>query len=240
MAIHLAVDATSAAATRLREWLQRARLAPGTKLPSERHLASQLGVSRTTVRSALSLLANDGLLVCHPKRGWFVPQQFIGEPPNELQSFTEMARSLGVRPGSRVLELTERGATLDESVHLRIAPGADVYALHRVRTMDDVPISIDRSVINAALCPGIRARDIEDASLYDLLETRFDLRILRSDYLLQASAADADTARLLLMTPGAPVLIGNDIVIAEPDRPLMISHSFYRGDRYRFRTSLYR
>ena len=82
--------------------------------------------------------------------------------------------------------------------------------------------------------------DIQDASLYDLLESRFGIKIVRSDYLLQAAAADVETSRLLLMSPGAPVLIGKDTVICEPERPLMISTSFYRGDRYQFRTSLFR
>lgn len=240
MSFFAAVDATTGAAQQLREWLQRKHLPPGTRLPSERLLAQQLGVSRTTIRSALNLLAAEELLVCQAKRGWFVPQQFVGEPPNELLSFTEMATSLGLKPGSIVLELAERGATLEESSQLRIAPGADVYVLQRVRTLDEVPISVDFSVITASLCPGIRMADIQDASLYDLLESRFGIKIVRSDYLLQAAAADVETSRLLLMSPGAPVLIGKDTVICEPERPLMISTSFYRGDRYQFRTSLFR
>jgi GntR family transcriptional regulator len=226
--------------TQIRERLRRGKYSPGSKLPPERQLALDLSVSRSTIRTGLQNLAEEGLLLCSAKRGWFVPQKVVGEPAHVLQSFTQMAETLGLRPGSKVIWFRERSATFDEANTLGIAPGSIVYNFERVRTMDEVPIAVDRTVINAQYCQGLQSSDLADASLYTLLETRFGVSILRSDYSLQAQTADQETAALLGISTSAPVLVGEDTVIGERNGPLMLSQITYRGDAYRFRTSLYR
>src|SRR5690349_17837618 len=70
-------------------------LAPGAQLLSERDLCKQFGVSRVTVRRALSELRDRGQIESDTARGWFVQAPSLGEP-NALMSFTEMAKSRGL------------------------------------------------------------------------------------------------------------------------------------------------
>src|SRR5262245_61552618 len=93
--------------------LHRGVFPPGSRLPGERELSVLLGVSRTTLRQALATLEAGGRVTRSAQRGWFVAPQTFGEPPSTLVSFTEMARSRGLTPVTRVLVQRRRPATLD-------------------------------------------------------------------------------------------------------------------------------
>src|SRR5262245_47670772 len=118
---------------RLADDIDRDRRPPGSRLPPERALAEHFGVSRATLRRALDELARDGRVERVPG-GWAVAPRVVGEPPNELMSFSEMAASRGLTPGGRVLERSTRSASIDEADALGLAPGAPLFVLERLRT----------------------------------------------------------------------------------------------------------
>lgn len=149
---------------RLAEALRRGVYPDGTRLPGERALATQFGISRSTLRQALGRLAKEKQLDRHAQRGWFVPQRVVGEPPSVLQSFTEMARARGMRPTSHILSARRRGATLEEAERLMTAPSADLLEIRRVRAMDLVPICLDTTVLVGARVESLRGLDLEDRS----------------------------------------------------------------------------
>lgn len=233
-------SAVDEAYARLADALRREAFRPGERLPGERELASRLGVSRTTLRQALGLLADEGKLRRSAQRGWFVPPQLMGEPPSVLQSFTEMAEARGLRATSHILEQVERAATLEEASRLRIAPSAPVLVVRRVRGMDDVPICLDTTVLNAARVSALRAASLEDRSLYEALSSLCGIVVARSSYAVQAEAADDQVASLLDISTGSPVLVGHEVTYDTDQVPVLLSTTVYRGDAYRFEADLYR
>src|SRR3954469_4963089 len=92
--------------------IESGALRPGDRLPSERSLCDQLGVSRATVRRAVEELTADGLVEARG-RGSFVHDDAVMEPPNTLMSLNEVARSRGLDPTSVVLRAEVRAATID-------------------------------------------------------------------------------------------------------------------------------
>src|SRR5712691_2228269 len=92
----------------------RGAVVPGDRLPGERELCRSFGVSRVTVRRALAELRDQGMIEPDGPRGWFVLSASLGEP-NALMSFSEMARSRGLTPTSRVVVAEVRPATIDEA-----------------------------------------------------------------------------------------------------------------------------
>src|ERR1700712_651137 len=110
----------------LADALRHGVFAPGARLPAERTLAAQFGVSRMTLRNALHRLADEGVLESVLGSGWFVAPQGVGEPPSVLQTFTEMATARGLRPTSHVVTQRVRPASLVEADQLRTAPAAGV------------------------------------------------------------------------------------------------------------------
>src|SRR5262249_61088413 len=93
--------------------------------PPERGLAEHFGVSRVTLRRALTELESSGLIARISPRGWAVAGSRIGEPPNVLMSFSEMARSPGLRPGARMISSRLRPAPIAAADTLGPAPGAE-------------------------------------------------------------------------------------------------------------------
>lgn len=219
--------------------LMHDRRPPGWRLPSERALAEHFGVSRVTLRRAMQELERDGVLE-RDGRGWTVAGPRIGEPPNELMSFSEMAAARGLRPAARVLGARFRPATLDESDVLGIAPGAVVFELARVRSMDDVPILFDRSLIPRSLVPGIEGTDFGSASLYETLENRYGLRPARARFSVEAVPADDADAQALEVEVGQPLLRCLQVTEDPNGRVIESCEMRYRGDRYRFRATLVR
>ncbi|HEY7401049.1 MAG TPA: GntR family transcriptional regulator [Actinomycetota bacterium] len=219
--------------------IERDRRPAGSRLPPERALAEHFGVSRVTLRRALEELARVGIVARSGSR-WVVASPAIGEPPNVLMSFSEMAASRGLRPGARVLERQVRPATIEEAEALGLAPGAPLLELERLRSMDDVPIMIDRTRIPLSLAPGLDDLDLESTSLYVVLEDRFGLRPSRARFTVDAIAADPRRAKLLGLEPGQPLLRCQQQTEDESGRPIELCEMVYRGDRYRFHATLQR
>jgi GntR family transcriptional regulator len=225
---------------KLSDLVRRSSFPPGSRLPGERELATRLGVSRSTLRKALDLLEERGVLDRSPKRGWFVPPNVVGEPPSTLQSFSEMARARGLVPGAKILSARERPAAFEEAGTLRIAPAASVLELSRLRTLDGVPVCVDVSVIVLAKVPLLASTDMTDRSLYETIEELSDVRIERSSYTVRADACDQPLADLLRIQPGAPILIGEEVTYLTDGSPILTGTMSYRADAYRFQADLFR
>ncbi len=219
--------------------LQRGVYPAGSRLPGERVLAEQVKVSRSTLRLALTRLAEEGSLVPSAQRGWFVPHIVLGEPPSTLESFTEMARSRGLRATSRVLSQQVRGSSFAEAQHLKVAPAAPVLELVRLRGMDGVPITVETAVLPVRRVEWLPGTDLADTSLYEVLEAH-GLQLHRSSYTVQAMNADERQAHLLELAVGAAVLVAQDITYTIDRQPIMATVNYYRGDAYRFTADLFR
>ena len=223
----------------LAEEIARGRRSPGSRLPPERALAEHFGVSRVTLRRALGELERIGVVTRRPG-GWEVTPAAIGEPPNALMSFSEMAASRGLTPGARVLDRHVRPATIDEADALGLAPGAPLFELERLRSMDGVPILVDRTRIPLSLAPGLDREELLEGSLYGVLEQRYGIRPARAHFTVEAIAADERRAALLGLDPGGPLLRCQQQTEDETGRPIELCEMVYRGDRYRFRATLVR
>ena len=220
--------------------LHRGVFTPGSRLPGERDLAGRLGVSRSTLRQALGRLAEQGALERSSQRGWFVPDRVMGEPPSTLQSFTEMAHARGLTPRSRVLSRSERSATFEEAGRLRIPPAARVLEVRRLRSLDEVPVCVDTNIVVLGQAPGLAEVDLTDRSLYATLEQTCGVGIARSAYSVRADACSEETAALLGIEPGSPVLVGEETTYAVDGTPVLCGVMCYRADAYRFHADLFR
>ena len=211
-------------------------LKPGMRLPPERELCEQLGISRVTLRKALTKLVEDGLVSASHGRGWYVASTSTSkEWPNSLESFSETARRMGLTASSRILRAEVIPATLDEAEEFHVAPGSPLFHLDRVRALNGVPTAIDYTRIPYEYVPGFLEKDFTSGSLYEELENA-GVAPARADSTIEARAADQYAAEHLDIGIGKPLLVMNQRVMDATGRPLLSSKIQYSGERYRLRT----
>ncbi len=214
---------------------------PDTRLPSERDLAEQFGVSRLTVKKAISDLLQSGQVYVQIGKGTYVSRAKIDQSLDSLTSFSEDMGQRHQLPGSRVLEAREIQASVEEARNLRVAPGMPLYFLRRVRLADDLPMAIESCRLVAAVCPGLLAgHDYERESLYQVLRNGYGIRLTYAEQSIEARLASVDEAHLLQIEVRAPILAISRVTYTDSDQPVEYTVSAYCGTRYKFQAILRR
>lgn len=216
--------------------IARGDLPPGQQLPTERQLVTEFGVSRVTVRRAIALLSEDGLVNAIQGRGTYVASELLAEPPNALLSFHDMVAGDRVVVGAEPLRADVRPATLREAEWFGIAPGAELFELERLRTLDGLPVAIDSNLLPLMLDPQLPELSWADQSLYSRLAEVGHAPVV-ADFGVEAKAADPRAATLLGTVVGSPLLVVESESREADGRAVVAGVTTYRGDRYRFRST---
>jgi len=215
-------------ASTIRGLIETGVLRGSEALPSERDLAKATGFSRITVRNAIEDLFREGLLSRRRGAGTFVSPQ-IDQPLSILVGFTEDMKRRGAASKSIVLEKTSGIPSPDEALKLGLFSGDQVVRLSRVRLANGEPLAVENAVVPlSAVTP-----EAIGESLYDALRVTGH-RPVRALQRLRAAIADAREAELLDVEVGTPVLHIERRAFLANGRPIEVTRSSYRGDRYDF------
>ena len=213
----------------LREAIQNHVLAPDDALPAERQIASDLAISRITVRKAIEGLVEEGLLVRRQGSGNFVAGR-IEKNFAKLTSFSEDMRARGRTPRSEWLKRAEGAVTPEEALALRLSPGAPVFRFHRLRFADEAPMCLEYATVAAACLPSL---DAVGASLYEALAAAGS-RPVRALQRLRALLLNEEQAKLLQAEEGDAGLLVERVGFLRDGRAVEYCQSFFRGDTYDF------
>lgn len=212
-------------------------LAPGARVPSERELAAEQGISRMTARAAMDLLARRGLVERRERSGVFVARPKIEQSLDTVAGLSDQLERRGVAPGAEVLEArtVEAGTLGDAEVasRLGVSEGDGVHVIVRVRTGDGEPLVLEENYMPERLLPGLLGEDLT-AGLYALIRERYGLSAARSRQELEPSLLDPGAAAALGASPDAPALRVTRTVWDTEGRPLEFARDLHRGDRMIF------
>ena len=127
---------------------------------------------------------------------------------------------------------------MGEASELRIVASSKVFELERVRFIEGVPISLDRSVLHPRLIPALKGVDFANRSLYGTVRERAGVIPTRAEVVVRAIPASERAASLLTVHEGDPLLELDETTFDQYDEPFETARLLNRGARYSFATSL--
>ena len=211
---------------------------PHDRLMSERELGVKFKVSRMTVRQALTDMIREGILYTQAGKGTYVGESKIKQELQTLTGFTQDMAARGAAASGQVLEARLLPATLTLAAIFSVPMNTDLVLLSRLRLSDGMPLAIEEAYIRYQVCPGILAYDFSKESLYNILATHYSTILVRAEQTMEAGLATSKEAELLQITPPSPVLRIERLSYNEQNLLVEYVKSTYRGDRYKFHTTL--
>lgn len=221
----------------LRQRIGTGEFPVGSRLPSEPELAKELRVSRPTLREALRVLADEGLLLRRRGSG-----TYVAERPRVANSLdlnfgvTDAIRAAGMRAGFAGGRFWVEPASAAEAARLELAPGQDVMVIERVRTAEGKPVVLSRDVLPRRLV-GERlevVREMLHRSLYEVLERELGVVIHHGVAWFRPVRADHAVATALAVPHGELLLYLWQVDYAEDGAPVLSSHEFHLADAFDF------
>ena len=217
----------------LRDAIEDGAYEVGHKLPSERRLAAEHGISRLTARKAIKLLRQEGYVTAYQGRGSFVARSQPDEiHPAILKSFTEVMCEQGKTPASEILDVGIVPADAEIAGKLHIEPGDKVVMIQRLRLGDGQPVAVDTSYLRYALCGDVLHVDLESESLYRVLEEELGIPLHHAKQTIEATLGSRITLKWLGLEVPAAVMHMKRQTFDDRGRVVEYCSVIYRGDRY--------
>jgi GntR family transcriptional regulator len=201
------------------------------EFPGELALVEEYGVSRHTVRSALSGLRAEGIVVAERgRRPRLAAHDLIAQPLGTLYSLFALVEQAGLRQRSvvRARDVRADGVVADR---LQLEASAPLFHLERLRLAGDEPLALDSVWLPADLAAPLLAADFTHTALYDELAHRAGVRLAGGREHIRAVVPSRAQQRLL----GLPRSVGAlaiDRLGYAADRPIEWRHTLIRGDRF--------
>lgn len=212
------------------------------RLPSEPELARRLGVSRATVRQAITELEGSGFVRRRQGRGTFVTDQAtsLRNNLNVNSGVTDLIASAGWTAATVDIASTERVASRDEREALGLESGASVVVVRRTRLADGRPVVAAEDVLSRATmdrvglaADGLSQR-LASGSLYGVLD-ELGLAVDHGIADIRPARATEEVARRLGLTRGSVVVLIEQIDFTSADEPVLLSREHHRPDVFQFR-----
>jgi GntR family transcriptional regulator len=215
----------------LRESIRSGALRPGDPIPPESSLCQQFGVSRTTVRQALSRLVYDGLIERHRGRGSFVAEPRL-EHTKMFLSFEEEMRARGAEPSIKLLRMRTEPAEGKVAENLGLPEGTSVTVLERLRVVDNHVVGYEIRYLPRQIGEALTPDEIHNQPLVPAVRRILGKPRTKLALRVTASSARKREAKLLETKVGAPVLVREHTWYFDPEGPMQYGKSIFRGDRY--------
>jgi len=212
--------------------IKAGKLKPGQVIFSEGACATKLGVSKMTVRQAFQALRSEGLLIIEKGKRPMISTGRIQKDFQKLRGFTAEMTRRGLKPSSRVLQFEKTAPDAATANLLRLWRNDELYRVRRLRYADKEIVGLETILLPARMFPDLAKTDLENQSLYALMETRYAIAVEWSEEELEAIPAEKDDAKVLQVSTGFPLFSMRRIVFAKDDIPVEYGHSLFRGDRY--------
>lgn len=209
----------------------------GSKIPSERELSEVFGISRMTVRKAIEVLIEKGMLTRLQGKGTFVSKPKTDSPIDTIQSMKSFIQESGLIPSNKVLVTKTEKAGGKYSRIFHIPPDADLFLLFRLRLGNGEPLALEYTYIPYDIIPDIESYDFEHCSLYDLYEQQ-GITFATDSQRLEIVNVCNPQAALLKVEEDSAVFMLHDTVTDTTGRVIEYTRSYVGGNTFTFSSIL--
>jgi GntR family histidine utilization transcriptional repressor len=228
------MDGDGPAYSQVREAIARpilaGRLQPGDRIPPEQELVGLFAVSRMTVNRALRSLVEQGLITRRPRLGTVVARQLGEHAVLQIDDPEVEVTSEGARYSFERLERSVLRADASLALELQAPGGAELVHVRCLHRSDGAPFLLEDRYINVGAVP--RVREESFASISPIRWLLDEVPGYAAEHVIQAVAADGETASRLQLSEGAPCLLVQRRTWRAETFVTAVS-LYYPGDRHR-------
>jgi len=222
----------------LLEDIKKGQYPPGSKLPSEDQLARQFSISRVTLREALRVLEDDGVIVRRHGSGTFVldkkaiPIQTL----SSIVSISTIFKRAGLEDRFTKVGLKKIPANHKIAEKLGIPVGEEIWEIERVRTIGDTPAVYSFDYFPASFIPAGKEKALHEYihSLYHLLTEVCGQTSDEGDCTFKPIMSDKALASVLNVQAGSPLMFIETIDFNARKQPVLFSRSYYIPELFEF------
>lgn len=204
--------------------------AQGSLLPSEAELSREFGASRVTVRRALELVRDEGLIAARQGFGWFVATVPVRQRLEHLGTIEDQLAAVGRDVERRVTEFAFVVPPARVTELLRLSDGEQVLRVERLNLADGEPFALVTVWCPAALGRRLSRADVERRPFYELI----GVELRGATQTIGADAAGPAEAGALRVPVGAPLLRCVRVTTDTAGRPVLLGEHVYPAHRTEF------
>lgn len=219
--------------------IQEKEWAPYAMIPTENELMIEFNVSRTTIRQAVSILVQEGILEKKQGKGTIVkPQVFVGSL-GKLKGFAEEAMENGIVPSSKLLSVkTSRDFNKEKSL-LHVPMEDEIVVIERLRFANQTPVAIERTCWPYHIGSVLLYQDLDGANFYDILEEQ-NIILKTANEKIKAINATLFEADLLGIRGGQALLQMERLSFGQENKPIEFTTTKFCSDKYQYFIELMR
>ena len=210
------------------------KFAAGERLPGETEIAGTYRVNRHTVRRALAVLAERGLVRAERGSGTYVESRRLAYPLRSRTRFSEIVGAGGREPRGQLIGASEEPATRELAQQLRVKTGEALIRIEALRLADRTPICIGSTWLSAQRFPDAERIYASVRSMTKLLAHYGIREHRRASTHITAAIVDATDAARLELALGRPVLVVDSTDVDAAGKPLLTTHARFAAERVEF------
>lgn len=179
----------------------------GAQIPTEDELCKAYQVSRSTVRTAVLELVKHGLLVRQQGKGTFVCKKVISSGLIMQTSFEDLMFEPGMNFSTKLLARTMLMPTDDLNIKLNISEDRHVIYIKRLYSTENEPVFLKETFIPYHICPPLLDEDVENKSIYELIESSCGIRVTRMKSYIDLTSITREEGEILSLPKDSTALL---------------------------------
>jgi GntR family transcriptional regulator len=224
----------------LRERINDGTYKMHSQLPAESALSSIFGVSRITVRQALSDLQKEGVIFKVPGKGTFVSKPKASQELTCLEGFAEAMSRKGYKVYNQVVSHLTVQASLQVAQQLDVPPGTFITEIKRIRHLNSEPVSLEVTYLPNQIGDRLRQEDLSSRDIFLILENDYRIALGHARLQIDAIPADTELADALQINEGTALLRIERLTHGADGKPLDFEYLYFRGDTFQYRLDIAR